>query len=319
MNDFLLSALALLVDRAFGDPAWMPHPVSGMGRLIGFLDRLLNRASLAAGVRRFLGIVAVVSTVCIVWGAAWSFLYLVRPLLPWAYQAASAGIIWTTLAWRGLCEAGRDVRQTLRQGGLQAARERVGRYVGRDTAGLSETEVVRATVETIAENTVDALVSPLFYACVGGAPLAFAYRAVNTLDSMLGYRNDRYRDFGWAAARLDDIANYIPARMSAGLLWLAIRLAGLDAGRAWRVMRRDAGKHPSPNAGIPESLMAGALGVQLGGINVYGGRPQERARLGAALRDLETQDIQRAIGVLERVGWLCLALAAAGGFALARW
>lgn len=317
MHDLLFGALGLLADRAFGDPQWLPHPVAGIGRIIGWLDRLLNRASLAAVVRRVLGVLTVVVTVGFVYGAAWYVLDLAARAALWMYPVASVGMIWTTLAWRGLDEAARDVHRALAETGLEEARRRVGRYVGRDTTWLSEAEVVRATVETVAENTVDALVSPLLYACVGGAPLALAYRAVNTLDSMVGYRNERYRDFGWAAARLDDVANFIPARLAAVLLLAAIRLAGLDAARAWRVMWRDARRHPSPNAGIPESLMAGALGVQLGGVNVYGGRAQERARMGLALRPLATGDIIRCLGVLERLGWLCLGLVTAGWLALA--
>lgn len=313
MMEFWLAGAALLLDRTVGDPTWLPHPVVGMGRLIRVLDNILNRPEAGRAVKRVLGGVTVCCAIGITWVVSYAVLRGVAKLSPWAYAAASIALVWTTLAWKGLRGAGEDVYSALTESGLVEARKRVGRYVGRDTESLSEADVVRAAVETIAENTVDALVSPLFFACLGGAPLALVYRAINTMDSMLGYRNERYRDFGWAAARLDDVANYVPARLCAGLLWVAIRLAGLRSRDAWRVMRRDAHKHPSPNGGIPESLMAGALGVQLGGVNAYGGIAQSRALMGDPMRTLERQDIRAAMAVLDYLGWICFALVAAIG------
>lgn len=163
--------------------------------------------------------------------------------------------------------------------------------VGRDTGHLDSPEIVRGTVETVAENIVDAIISPLFFALLGGAPLAMAYRAVNTLDSMVGYKNDKYRDLGWASARLDDVANYIPARMTALLLTLCAALLRLDWRRCWHTVRRDARLHPSPNSGYPESAVAGALGIRLGGENVYHGVTSFRAYMGDPLRTMEPEDI----------------------------
>ncbi len=318
MNGFFLACAALVVDRLVGDPVWLPHPVVGMGRFIKALEGALNRPEANRSLARVLGVVTVCCTVGAVWTVSFAVLQWVRALSPWAFAAASVALMWTTLAWKGLRAAGEDVYRALTGPGLLEARRRIGRYVGRDTGALSETEVIRAAVETVAENTVDAVVSPLFFACLGGAPLALAYRAVNTLDSMLGHQSERYRDFGWAAARLDDVVNYVPARLCGALLLVAIRLSGLQALRAWRVMRRDAHKHPSPNGGIPESLAAGALGVQLGGVNVYGGVPQRRALLGDPRRSLESGDIRRVTRVLEWLGWLCVALTAGGGLLCAR-
>ncbi|MNI51510.1 cobalamin biosynthesis protein [compost metagenome] len=183
------------------------------------------------------------------------------------------------------------VYKELRKGDIPAARSALGMIVGRDTAALDSPEIVRGTVETVAENIVDAVISPLFYALLGGAPLAMAYRAVNTLDSMVGYKNDKYRDLGWASARLDDVANYIPARLTALLLTLCARLLRLDWRRCWHMVRRDARKHPSPNSGYPESAVAGALGIRLGGFNVYHGVTSFRAYMGDPLRSLEPEDI----------------------------
>lgn len=184
-----------------------------------------------------------------------------------------------------------EVYRHLKQQDWPAARTSLGMIVGRDTAHLDEPEVVRGTVETVAENIVDAIVSPLFYALIGGAPLAMAYRAVNTLDSMVGYKNDKYLHLGWASARLDDVVNWIPARLTAILLIVGAWVMKLDAKGAARMVTRDARLHPSPNSGFPESAVAGALGIRLGGHNVYHGVASFRAYMGEATRPMEAEDI----------------------------
>lgn len=178
--------------------------------------------------------------------------------------------------------------------GLVEGREQVAHLVGRDTDTLDETGVARAAIESVAENTNDGVIAPMFYAFIGGAPLALAYKMVNTLDSMVGYRDERYRDFGWASARLDDIAGYIPARITAGSVVVAGAAAGANPVRAVRVWRKDAGGHDSPNAGVCESAFAGALGVRLGGSDDYGGIRRERVVIGAGMRDAQPGDIVRA-------------------------
>jgi adenosylcobinamide-phosphate synthase len=190
---------------------------------------------------------------------------------------------YTTIAGRDLMDHALGVYQALRKGSLVSARAAVGRLVGRDTEALPEEEIVRATLESISENTSDGIVAPLVYLALGGPALAMAYKAVNTLDSMIGYRNERYRDFGWASARLDDVANWVPARLTAVAISVAAALR-LGTGLAsWRICWRDARHHPSPNSGWPEAAMAGALGVQFGGRNVYGGEAELRARLGDSI------------------------------------
>ncbi|MOA09758.1 cobalamin biosynthesis protein [compost metagenome] len=197
----------------------------------------------------------------------------------------------------------------LRRNDLPAARRSLGMIVGRDTDDLAQPEIVRGTVETVAENIVDAVVSPLFYALIGGAPLAMAYRAVNTLDSMVGYKNDKYINLGWASARLDDVANFIPARLTALMLIGASWLLKLDARGALRMVRRDASSHPSPNSGYPESAVAGALGIRLGGHNSYHGVMSFRAYMGDHTRDMESEDILRTSKLMFLVSGSFVALA----------
>lgn len=230
----------------------------------------------------------------------------------WLGSALSIVLASTTLAARDLWDHIRAVHGPLDVGDLQAARRAVAMIVGRDTAQLSESEVSRATVETVAESVADGVIAPLFYLTIGGAPLALAYKAVNTLDSMIGHQNERYADFGWASARLDDLMNWIPARIAAILLIIG---AGLTTGRleqarnGWRVFRRDRSKHPSPNSGRPEAAMAGILGVKLGGTNFYGGIAQHRPVLGQEGRDASPRDITSAAKVMVVASVLSVVIA----------
>lgn len=303
MNSCLLAAGSLALDRIMGDPRFVPHPVVGIGRWIMMLDQRLNplttgdvaeRGTALPRLKRLLGVLLALSTVVLVGGLTWGLVYVATRVSPILGDLLSLWLISATIAWKGLIDAGFGVYRCLVNQGLPEARMAVGRIVGRDTGELTKSEVVRATVETLAENIVDAIVSPLFFACLGGAPLAMAYRAVNTLDSMVGYKDARYIHFGWASARLDDVCNYIPARLTALLLGIAALLTRSDAKRGWRVMRRDAQKHASPNSGIPEAMVAGILGIQLGGLNSYGGVPSVRALMGDKVRSLEPMDILAA-------------------------
>lgn len=221
----------------------------------------------------------------------WGLVYVLGLIHPVIAAAAEVVLIATTIASKGLKDAGMEVYRHLKQQDWPAARRSLGMIVGRDTGHLDESEVVRGTVETVAENIVDAIVSPLFYALIGGAPLAMAYRAVNTLDSMVGYKNDKYLHLGWASARLDDVVNWIPARLTAILLIVGAWVMKLDAKGAARMVTRDARLHPSPNSGFPESAVAGALGIRLGGHNVYHGVASFRAYMGEATRSMEAEDI----------------------------
>lgn len=305
---------AFLVDLAVGDPSWWPHPVVLMGKLIDRLEKLLRRIFHRPAGLRLAGILLALMVVSVAWAAGALLLWLAGLVHPWLAVALDVWLISTTMATRSLAAAARAVLQPLTAGDLRLARQRVGWIVGRDTTAMDTADVTRATVETVAENIVDGFVSPLFFALLGGAPLAMAYRAVNTLDSMVGYRNERYRDLGWFSARLDDVANFLPARWTALCLLAAAWLSGRRAGEAWRAVRRDAPAHPSPNSGWPEAAMAGALGVRLGGLNYYGGRAQRRAYMGEPHVLLQPDHVRQAVDMM----YLTAALAVLSGLLAAR-
>lgn len=311
--------LAASLDAIVGDPRWLPHPVRGMGHVIRWCDERVRGICHSPGALRAAGLtLAVGLPLCVYLLGHWAIL-TAGSISGWFGSIVSIGLASTALAGRDLWEHIQTVRGQLEQGHLFGARQAVGMIVGRDTEQLSEDEVVRATVETAAESTADGVIAPLFYLAIGGAPLALAYKAVNTLDSMIGHRDERHVNFGWASARLDDIANWVPARLAAVLLLFATGLITRSPDRVltgWRVLCRDGGKHPSPNSGRPEAAMAGSLGVQLGGINYYDGVPQDRPVIGTGGRQLVPQDIRAAarimavtclLGVILTTGILWLA------------
>lgn len=300
--------LAVGLDLLIGDPESRFHPVALLGKAIAGLEGLLYRGAASGRGRRLAGAVLVLvsaAPVCIISSLLLALLERESPLL-----AAAAGgfLLWSTIGANSLKREARRVLGFLQNGDLQAARERLGLIVGRDTEHLDEGEITRATVETVAENISDGVIAPLFYFAVGGVPLALTYRAINTLDSMVGYRNERYRDFGWFAARLDDVANFLPARLTALLLAAGAFLLGYDWRRALSVTWRDAGKHASPNSGYPEAAVAGALGIRLGGLNYYQGIPSLRAHLGDPLQPLERSQIAAAVRLVDAVLFLFLFL-----------
>ena len=304
MTVSLQIVLALVLDRLIGDPRGSLHPVVLIGNGIAFLEKHLRRAEDGAGCKRWAGALLVALVLAVVYGLTALLLTGLALLHPWAAWGGGALLLSFAISPRSLAEAGQEIRELMRAGNLEQARVKVGWIVGRDTAGLTDGEVSRATVETVAENIVDGIISPLFYAVIGGVPLAFLYRAVNTMDSMLGYKNEKYQDFGMVAARVDDVFNYIPARITGLLLLLAALLLGRDAGGAVRAIRRDAAKHPSPNSGISEAGVAGALGIRLGGLNYYGGVPSLRAYMGDETVPLAPLHIDRTISLMYVVTWL---------------
>jgi adenosylcobinamide-phosphate synthase len=269
-------ALGVLMDLLLGDPRWLPHPIRGMGLLIKALEGFLRNIRYEK-----------VSGCILVCAVLVTIVSAVIVTLHWGGFLVAAYWIFTCLAVRNLDQESNKVIAALREGDLHRARTLVGYLVGRDTGHLSDKEVTRAVFETVAENMSDAIVAPLFYLAILGVPGMVAYKAVNTMDSMVGYKNDRYLRFGWAAARLDDIANYIPARITAGLIVLMAALVRLRWRAAIRVVLRDAHLQPSPNAGYPEAALAGALGVRLGGLNHYFGHPVQKPFLGDPLEDLQ--------------------------------
>lgn len=269
---------AFLLDLAVGDPRWFPHPVVLMGKFISRGECLLWTGK---AWRDFISGMAVsLALLALAVGAAWALLYFLTFLPPLIALVLTAGLASTTLATRGLLDAITRIETPLRLGNLVEARENLAHIVGRDTSALNEDKVLRASLESLAENTSDGIVAPLFYLLLGGIPLAMAYKAVNTLDSMIGYRTERYFYFGKFAARLDDVANFIPARLTALLMVIATLLVKLNAGPALRVLRRDHANHLSPNAGYPEAALAGALGIRLGGPSVYFGKEVWKPTMG---------------------------------------
>jgi adenosylcobinamide-phosphate synthase len=310
--------VACLLDAAIGDPRWFPHPVRWMGSLVDWYDRRVYRHLLSPAKQRIAGLLLAV--------ALPSGVYAVGILLIWSGNsidslwgsAVAVLMAWTTLAARDLIDHVLAVHGALQSVSLAEARTAVAKIVGRDTEEMGESDIVRATVETIAESTADGIMAPLFYLALGGAPLALAYKAISTLDSMIGHLDDRYRWFGWASARLDDVANFLPARITAFLLVLSVGIVSRSWAamqRTWKILLRDGERHPSPNSGRPEAAMAGALGVQLGGINRYDGIPIERPCLGDPDQPLTRDHIGRALtlmiwtsllGVLLGMGWLLM-------------
>lgn len=307
--------VAYALDRLLGDPRWLPHPVVGMGKAIAAIEAAIRRL-VQPRAYRAAGLLLPLLVAGGSFALTWAVLRLLAQVSPWLAALAEAALIATTIAAKGLQAAGMEVCGHLRRGDMPAARRALGMIVGRDTAHLPEPEVARGAVETVAENIVDAVVSPLFFALLGGAPLAMAYRAVNTLDSMVGYKNEKYIDLGWASARLDDIANYIPARLTALLLIAAAWLLRFNAKGAAAIVRRDASSHPSPNSGYPESAVAGALGVRLGGENSYHGVVSFRAYMGDKTRELEAEDIPKTGRMLFAVSDMFVLLGTVAGLAL---
>lgn len=297
---------AYLLDGWVGDPRWLPHPVCGIGALIGKLERRLFPLARSRGAQLAAGILLVITVVATVTAMAWGVTALATAVHPWLGAAVHACGMALLLARRSLADAVLAVYRPLAADDLPAARAAAGLIVGRDTDGLPAAEVARAAIETAAENTADGVVAPLLYGLIGGLPLMAAYKAVNTLDSMVGYRNERYLYFGRAAARLDDLANWVPARLTGLAMVAAAWLLRAAPSRAWQVLRDDAGKHPSPNSGWPEAAAAGALGVRLGGTNHYGGVPSHRLVLHAAGRSPVAADLPAAVRLLHLASHLCL-------------
>ena len=308
-----MSGLAVLggfvLDAVFGDPAWLPHPVVLMGKCISKLEKALRARFpktqqgelLAGAVLAFclpVGTFLLTSAVCL----------LAAKISPWLGLAVQMFWCGQALAAKGLVQESRNVYGELVKPDLPAARKAVSRIVGRDTENLTAEGVTKAAVETVAENASDGVIAPLLYMLLGGAPLALTYKAVNTMDSMVGYKNETYLYFGRAAAKLDDVANYIPSRLSA-LLWVAAAaLTGSDAKGAWRIWRRDRRNHASPNSAQTESACAGALGVQLAGPAYYFGEYYPKPTIGDALRPIEPQDILRADRMMYAASVLALVL-----------
>lgn len=303
----LLAMGAFFLDTVLGDPQTRWHPVAVLGRFISLLERLLYPTG-GSNQRKFvMGSLLTLFILCIVYAFAEGLLLAMRQLpVAWGGDAVSVLLLYFCISPRMLAKAGQDIYMLLVKGDLPAAREHVGYIVGRDTAQLDEADAARAAIETVAENTVDGVIAPFFFFALGGAPLAVLYRAANTMDSMLGYRNERYLYFGRMAARVDDVLNYIPARISGVLFVMAAFLLGYDGRNALNILVRDAAGHPSPNGGHAEAPVAGALHIRLGGINYYFGERHFRAYMGDAHMDISAKHILGAIRLMYTVAVLFL-------------
>lgn len=303
----LAVVLGFVLDLLIGDPHWLYHPIRLVGALISALEKLLRgvfpknkNGELTAGVF-LLALTAGITT-----GCAWGLLYLAGLIHPWVRFALETVMCYQLLATKALKDETMKVYTALSQGDLKQARYAVSMVVGRDTEVLDETGVTKAAVETVAENASDGVIAPLLFLAIGGAPLGFFYKAVNTMDSMVGYKNDKYLYFGRAAARFDDVLNYIPARLSGALMSAAASFCGLDAGNAWKIFLRDRRNHSSPNSAHTEAAAAGALHIQLAGNAYYFGKLYEKPTIGDPDRPVEYEDIRRVNRLLYATAVLTL-------------
>lgn len=302
--------MALLLDAVFGDPRGIPHPVAGIGRLISFYEKFFygSRGAKAGGAMLCAAVLVTV-------GAAVALVLSFAAFIgEWVYTAVNIYLLYAAIAFKSLKDESAPVARLLAEGDLGGARRQVGRIVGRDTERLSESGVVRAAVETIAESYIDGIVSVLFYMAIGHllggheALFAWLFKAASTMDSMIGYDDERYHDFGYAAAKLDDALNFIPARLGGVIAIAAGALANMNYKRAWRIFMRDRLNHKSPNSAHGESVFAGLLGIQLGGGAFYGGEFEPRPTLGDDLREPEPDDIFRAQYILNISVAICAVL-----------
>jgi len=306
MNILILLFGAVVLDLLIGDPSWIPHPVVLIGKLISKAETLLRKAFPQK--LRFAGKILAVTiplfTLAVTFLLLW-VCYQINPLFGLAVEIFLGSL---TLAAKSLKKESMKVYEQLEKGDLPKARYAVSMIVGRDTQNLDETGVTKAAVETVAENTSDGIIAPMFYLAIGGTPLAMCYKAINTLDSMVGYKNEKYIDFGRASAKLDDAANFIPARIAGGLMVISAYLTGMDGKNAWKIFRRDGRNHASPNSAQTEAACAGALQVQLAGNAYYFGKLYQKPTIGDPIRPVEVQDISRANRLMLCCDLLCLML-----------
>ena len=305
--------LALLIgfclDLLLGDPHWAPHPVRAIGALIAGLEKGLRRLfpKLPAGEMTG-GVVLVVLTLAIPTGLTVLLLWACRLVSPWLALAVESLLSYQLLATKSLAAESRKVYDALKTGDLDKARYAVSMIVGRDTASLDEAGVARAAVETVAENASDGVIAPLIFLAIGGAPLGMFYKAANTMDSMVGYKNEKYLYFGRAAAKFDDILNFFPARIAGVLMCLGSTAAGYDGKNAWRLFKRDRKNHKSPNSAHTEAACAGALQLRLAGPNFYFGKLVEKPYIGDDQRPIEPLDILRSGRILYATAFFALLL-----------
>lgn len=304
-TDFYWALLAgCALDLLLGDPAWLYHPVCIIGKYISWCEKKLRARG---GDLRRSAVLLTASTVLITTAAAGLLVFLSGLLGRVPRLIVMALLDWMGLSAKCLAQEAVGVEKALGRG-IEAGRRQVARIVGRDTAALSEREVVCATIETVAENTTDGIISPMVYGLLGGPVFMWAFKASSTLDSMVGYLDEKYRDIGWSSAKLDDVWNYLPARLTGCLLSLGAALCGLDGKSAFRIMWRDHRNHKSPNCAWSEAAAAGALHVQLGGTHLYFGKPVAKPTIGDDLRAPKREDIRATVRMMYAASGLMLAL-----------
>lgn len=287
--------IGFVLDALFGDPHWLPHPVVLIGKWISFLEKQLRRLfPKTPGGERAGGTVLVLLVLLASAAVPWGILWLAGLVHPYLRFAVECFMCYQILAARSLKTESMRVYRKLQEGNLEESRKAVSWIVGRDTENLTMEGVSKAAVETVAENTSDGVIAPMLYLALGGPVLGFFYKAVNTMDSMIAYKNDRYLYFGRTAAHLDDVFNYIPARLSGLFMILASAILGFDGKNAWRIFKRDRYNHASPNSAQTEAVCAGALDVQLAGDAWYFGVLHKKKTIGDPIRAVEPEDIRRA-------------------------
>ena len=301
--------LGFLLDLLLGDPRWLPHPIRAIGALIAALEKVLRKIFPKSRSGQLAGGVALVILVLVLSGGfTLLVLWLCGKVGLWLRFLAETILCFQLLATRSLKGESMKVYKALKAGDLEGARYAVSMIVGRDTQCLDEAGVARAAVETVAENASDGVIAPLIFLAIGGAPLGMVYKAVNTMDSMVGYKNDQYLWFGRCAAKLDDVVNFIPARLAGLLMCLGAGFSGFDAPNALRIFRRDRKNHKSPNSAHTEATAAGALHIQLGGSNYYFGKLVEKPTIGDADHPVEPLDIVRVNRLMYATAFLALVL-----------
>lgn len=302
-------SIAYAADWVFGDPKGYPHPVKLIGRAIRFLENIWFQKGDSPFRQRLWGGILMVLIVGGTGLSTWAMIQTSEWVHPIFSFTVTVFFAYTTLATQNLYVEVRKIMKLLEKGDLSQAQKEVGFLVSRDTHHLDEREICRALIETTSENTSDGIVAPLFYLAVGGPPMAMAYKALNTLDSMVGYKNERYQYFGWASAKADDWANFIPARMTALLLVLASFVLRKDWKMAWKVAWRDGRKNVSPNSGYPEAAVAGALGIQLGGENFYFGRGVKKPLIGESKNLVNLREVKESLRLMIATSFIAATVA----------
>ena len=298
-----------ILDLIFGDPHWLPHPICLIGNLIGFLEKNLRRL-LAPGKTALLlgGALMVVIVLSLSYVVPYAVLMLAEQVSPWLRFALETVMFYQIFATKCLRDESMKVYTALHNNDLEDARVKLSWIVGRDTKELTAEEVTKGAVETVAENTADGIIAPMFYMFIGGAPLAFLYKGINTMDSMVGYKNDKFLYFGRCAAKLDDVANLIPARITGILMILASYFLNMNATGAWKIFWRDRYNHLSPNSAMTESVTAGALNIQLGGDHYYFGKLVHKDTIGDNIRPVVAEDIVAVNNLLYMTAVISLLL-----------